>query len=92
LEFDPHHGFPELLTNDAWRALAERRGLSQRELEVLRLLCRGLHSPRIAAVLKIEMPTLRTHLRSIFRKMQCRGRIQAVLQALHDGDNYHRLG
>jgi LuxR family maltose regulon positive regulatory protein len=55
--------------------------LSERELDVLRLLATDLDGPDIARRLHISLNTLRTHSRSVFRKLQVNSRRAAVSQA-----------
>jgi len=81
--------FPELLSNEGWRRLAVRYHISDRELSVLRLLCRGMQNEAIACRLGIQLPTLRTHLRSIYHKLECKGRTQAVLRVVHNSEWNH---
>jgi LuxR family transcriptional regulator, maltose regulon positive regulatory protein len=45
--------------------------LSERELEVLRLLAAGLESPEIARELIIGVSTARTHIKNIYGKLAC---------------------
>ena len=45
------------------------RGLSERELEVLRLLAQGRSDQAIAARLVLSERTVETHVRNIFRKL-----------------------
>ncbi|MCW2547950.1 MAG: ATP-dependent transcriptional regulator, MalT-like, LuxR family [Mycobacterium sp.] len=56
--------------------------LSSRELDVLRLLVTDLDGPDIARQLHVSLNTMRTHSRSIFRKLQVNNRRAAVRQAL----------
>ena len=60
-------------------------GLSQRESEVLALLARGLSNRLIAAELVLGDETIKTHLRSIYRKLGVNDRAQAVATALRQG-------
>ena len=60
-------------------------GLSARELEVLRLVGRGRSNDEIANELVISMATVKTHVRSIFRKHALRDRAQAVALAYECG-------
>ena len=55
--------------------------LSERELEVLRLLKTELSGPEIARELVIALSTLRTHTRNIYGKLGVRNRMQAVARA-----------
>jgi DNA-binding NarL/FixJ family response regulator len=60
-------------------------GLSQRESEVLVLLARGLSNRLIAAELIVGEETIKTHLRSIYRKLGVNDRAQAVATAIRQG-------
>jgi len=59
--------------------------LSERELEVLRLLARGMSNQEIADTLVVGEATVRSHVSSILRKLQLASRTQAVLYALREG-------
>lgn len=56
--------------------------LSDRELDVLRLLATDLVGPDIARELHISLNTMRTHSRNIFRKLQVTSRRAAVRRAV----------
>jgi LuxR family maltose regulon positive regulatory protein len=60
-------------------------GLSERELEVLRLLATSLTGPEIAEQLFLSVNTFRTHSRHIFTKLDVRTRRSAVLRAAELG-------
>ena len=59
----------------------EEEGLSERELEVLRLLATDLSGPEIAQHLFVSVNTLRSHTRHIFTKLDVNTRRAAVRRA-----------
>jgi DNA-binding NarL/FixJ family response regulator len=59
--------------------------LSERELEVLRLLADGQSTPEIAQAMFISQKTVKNHLASIYEKIDARDRTQAVVRAVKMG-------
>jgi len=59
--------------------------LTTRELEVLRLLARGLRNKEIAARLFVSERTVNFHLANIYQKLQVSGRTEALSKALEQG-------
>jgi len=59
--------------------------LTQRELEVLRLIAQGHENREIAAQLVISEATVRTHVSNILGKLHLASRTQAALYALREG-------
>lgn len=59
--------------------------LSQRELEVLKLMVEGHSNPQIAAVLYLSPNTVKTHVRGIMNKLAVDDRVQAAVVALRSG-------
>jgi len=59
--------------------------LTQRELEVLRLIAQGFENKEIAEQLVISDATVRTHVSNILGKLHLASRTQAALYALREG-------
>jgi DNA-binding NarL/FixJ family response regulator len=57
-------------------------GLTQRELEVLRLVARGRTNKEIAEELFISLATVERHVANIYRKIGVRSRVEATAYAL----------
>ncbi len=59
--------------------------LTEREVEVLRLVAQGQGNQDIAQKLHISDPTVRTHVSNIMSKLYLANRVQAALYALREG-------
>jgi DNA-binding NarL/FixJ family response regulator len=70
----PHHGVPERLS-----------GLTERELDVLRLIARGQSNGDIAAELHLSQATVKTHINRILTKLELTSRVQAAVLAYETG-------
>jgi len=59
--------------------------LTERELEVLRLIAQGLNNHEIAQRLTISEKTVKTHVSNILGKLHVEDRTQAAIYALKKG-------
>jgi DNA-binding NarL/FixJ family response regulator len=86
-----HHRGLYLHPSVAHRALRRRRDgeryeemLSERELAVLQLVADGETNERIAATLYVSEKTVKSHLSSIYRKLEVTNRTQAASKAIRE--------
>ena len=59
--------------------------LTDREMEVLRLVAQGLNNRDIAKQLYISENTVKNHIRNIHEKLQVHSRMEAVVRAVREG-------
>lgn len=84
---------PALATRllDEFRRLSDNRqptnsaGLTDRELELLRLIARGLSNLEIASTLKLAESTVKNRLSILFQKLQVKDRTPAAIDAMSHG-------
>jgi DNA-binding NarL/FixJ family response regulator len=60
--------------------------LSERELEIVRLLATGVSNKEVAAQLFLSINTVKVHLRNIFAKLDVQSRTEATLIAIGSGN------
>ena len=58
--------------------------LTERELEVLRLVAKGLNNREVAKELFISENTVKNHVRNILEKLQLHSRMEAVMYAMRE--------
>lgn len=61
------------------------RPLTEREIEILRLIAKGLSNNEAAGVLGLSRATVRTHLEHIYEKLEVTNRVEAVTEGLRKG-------
>ena len=89
-----HRGEPSLHPTIARKVLQEMQQpsgpptpdpLTDRELEVLKLVARGMRNREIAERLVVTEATVRSHVSNILGKLHLANRVQATLYALQEG-------
>ncbi|MDF1553159.1 MAG: response regulator transcription factor [Deferrisomatales bacterium] len=71
--------------SQAGRRKAAPQPLTEREIDVLELIARGLTNQEIADRLCVSETTVRTHVSNILGKLHLTNRVQAALYALREG-------
>lgn len=59
--------------------------LTAREVEILRLIAKGLSNSEAAGVLTLSRATVRTHLEHIYQKLEVTNRVEAVTEGIRKG-------
>jgi DNA-binding CsgD family transcriptional regulator len=70
------------MDDDLGIASSPYESLTKRELEVLVLLVQDLTYLQIAQQLGLQLPTVNTHVQSIYRKLGVRSRVQALRRVM----------
>jgi LuxR family maltose regulon positive regulatory protein len=68
-----------------YRRVSGEGSLTERELEVLQLLEKGMSRREIARMLYLSLNTVRSHTKSIYRKLGAVSRAEAIQRAHEDG-------
>jgi DNA-binding NarL/FixJ family response regulator len=64
---------------------ADRFGLTDLELRILRLVTEGLSNEEISEITRLARETIKGHLKSLFRKLEVKNRTEAAVLAVREG-------
>lgn len=73
------------LTQQSSKKKNSEEDLTEREIEVLKYIARGLSNQDIAEQMVVSKPTVHTHVSNILSKLQLSNRTQAALFAIREG-------
>ncbi|EIF01109.1 response regulator transcription factor [Saccharomonospora glauca] len=76
---------PTQRSGEAGAARRPHMPLSRREYQVLQLIAEGMENSAVADTLFLSVETVRTHVKSILRKLSARDRTHAVTKAFRSG-------
>ena len=74
----------DVFSQREWEHLVKKLELPPRQREIAHLLCDGLGDKQIARSLRIELPTVRTHMGRLFAKIGARGRQDVLLKLFRE--------
>ncbi len=83
---DPLYERPKvvLLDDKHWAYIQRRYHISPRELQVAKLVCRGLSNKEIAGALNIRQGTVKTHIKNLYRRIHVRNKVGLLLRFMAD--------
>ena len=73
-----------LLDDKHWSYIQRRYHISPRELEVVKLVCRGLSNKEMAEILKVKQGTIKTHMKNIYRRIHVKNKVALLLRFMAD--------
>jgi len=79
-----------LFDEKQWLYVQRYYNISPRELQVVKLVCRGFTNGDIAEELNVKPGTVKTHLRSIFHKTRARNKFTMLLRCMENAGRLSR--
>lgn len=64
---------------------SKRASLTDREMDIIQLLCRGLSNAEIAEQLVVAERTVRFHMENVLQKLEVNNRTEAVVKVVQEG-------
>lgn len=84
LETDHEHcycaGGDQFFCVKAWAAIADRLGLSERQLDIARCIMAGQEERQIARGLDVSFHTVQTHMKRLHEKLAVQSRVELVIR------------
>ena len=76
-----------------WTGPASTKGLTERESEILALITQGLSNAEVSARTFLSPNTVKSYIRTVYRKIGVSSRTQAVLWGVDNGfsPDHHRI-
>jgi DNA-binding NarL/FixJ family response regulator len=74
----------QLLSDRQWSYLQKRFHITNREIEVANLICRGFNNLEVAEKLNITPGTAKTHLRNLYKRVRVNSKIELLLRFVED--------
>ncbi|MFA5292501.1 MAG: helix-turn-helix transcriptional regulator [Phycisphaerae bacterium] len=72
----------KIFSEQEWAEIIEGLSLSPRESQIIKCLFADESDKRIAMDLKITIPTVRTHMARLFRKLEANDRADVILHVI----------
>ncbi|MGA2032177.1 MAG: helix-turn-helix domain-containing protein, partial [Thermoguttaceae bacterium] len=79
-----HSPLDPLLTDEQWLRIARRLEVTERELQIVTLVCEDQHEKTIAARLEISLHTVHAHLRHLYGKLGVESRAGLVSRVFRE--------
>ena len=76
-----------LIQEHQWLYLQRRYRITERELQIAKLICRGFNNEEISKKLNVKHGTVKTHIRNIYRKTWVHNKIAMLLRFVEDINN-----
>ena len=77
-----------LLNKRQWKFLQQRYQMTPRELQIAKLICRGLDYKEIARSCDIKAGTVKAHIRNVYRKAWVHSKISMLLRFVEDSRSF----
>lgn len=77
---EPNGLLPEIFSDERWRELGEHLGLTPRQRQIARMICRGTTKETIARELSISVPTVRMHADALYKRLRVHSRLALAIR------------